>query len=145
MGMRIDTGIDPAHSDLNVLRNVNFAGGKNTDCNGHGTHVAGTVAARDNTSAVVGVAPGAPLTGVKVLGCSGSGSWSGVIKGIDWVSANAAKPAVANMSLGGGANKAVDDAVTRSAASGVFYALAAGNSSVGKDGRAIKLDDVGGF
>ena len=75
----------------------------------------------------MGVAPGAPLTGVKVLGCNGSGSWSGVIKGIDWVTANAAKPAVANMSLGGGANQAVDDAVRRSAASGVFYALAAGN------------------
>ena len=69
------------------------------------------------------------MTGVKVLGCSGSGTWSGVIAGIDWVTGNARKPAVANMSLGGGANKAVDDAVTRSAASGVFYALAAGNSS----------------
>jgi subtilisin family serine protease len=124
----IDSGIDAAHTDLNVVRHVNFAGGTNTDCNGHGTHVAGTVAARDNTSAVVGVAPGAPLTGVKVLGCSGSGSWSGVIAGIDWVKANAKKPAVANMSLGGGANKAVDDAVRSSANSGVFYALAAGNS-----------------
>jgi aqualysin 1 len=123
----IDSGI-AAHSDLNLVGHVNFAGGKNSDCNGHGTHVAGTVAAADNTSHVVGVAPGAALTGVKVLGCSGSGSWSGVIKGIDWVTANARKPAVANMSLGGGANKAVDDAVRNSAASGVFYALAAGNS-----------------
>src|SRR5918992_391603 len=125
----IDSGIYK-HADLNVVGHVNFAGGKNTDCNGHGTHVAGTVAARDNTSEVVGVAPGAPLTGVKVLGCSGSGTWSGVIAGIDWVSANAVKPAVANMSLGGGANRAVDDAVRRSAGSGVFYALAAGNESV---------------
>src|ERR687894_1904087 len=125
----IDSGIY-RHTDLNVVGHVNFAGGKNTDCNGHGTHVAGTVAARDNTSEVVGVAPGAPLTGVKVLGCSGSGTWSGVIAGIDWVSANAVKPAVANMSLGGGANRAVDDAVRRSAGSGVFYALAAGNESV---------------
>jgi subtilisin family serine protease len=123
----IDSGIDATHPDLNVVRHVNFAGGKNTDCNGHGTHVAGTVAARDETTAVVGVAPGAPLTGVKVLGCSGSGSWSGVIAGIDWVTANAVKPAVANMSLGGGANTAVDDAVRRSVASGVFYAVAAGN------------------
>jgi serine protease len=90
--------------------------------------VAGTVAARDNTSNVVGVAPGAPLTGVKVLSCSGSGSTSGVIKGVDWVTANAKKPAVANMSLGGSASTALDDAVRRSAASGVFYALAAGNS-----------------
>src|ERR687894_1950826 len=125
----IDSGIY-RHTDLNVVGHVNFAGGKNTDCNGHGTHVAGTVAAKDNTSYVVGAAPGAPLTGVKVLGCSGSGTWSGVIAGIDWVSANAVKPAVANMSLGGGANRAVDDAVRRSAGSGVFYALAAGNESV---------------
>ena len=122
----IDSGI-ATHSDLNLVGHVNFANGKNADCNGHGTHVAGTIAARDNTSDVVGVAPGAPLTGVKVLGCNGSGSWSGVIKGIDWVTANARKPAVANMSLGGGANQAVDDAVRRSAGSGVFYALAAGN------------------
>jgi subtilisin family serine protease len=122
----IDTGI-AAHPDLNLTGHVSFAGGKNTDCNGHGTHVAGTIAAIDNASDVVGVAPGAPLTGVKVLGCSGSGSWSGVIKGIDWVTANATKPAVANMSLSGGANQAVDDAVRGSAASGVFYALAAGN------------------
>jgi subtilisin family serine protease len=124
----IDSGINGAHHDLGVSRHVNFAGGKNTDCNGHGTHVAGTVAARDNTSYVVGVSPGAPLTGVKVLGCNGSGSWSGVIAGIDWVTANAVKPAVANMSLGGGANRAVDDAVRRSAGSGIFYAIAAGNS-----------------
>jgi subtilisin family serine protease len=123
----IDTGIG-AHSDLNIVAHVNFAGGKNADCNGHGTHVAGTVAARDNSSDVVGVAPGAPLTGVKVLGCSGSGSTSGVVKGIDWVTANARKPAVANMSLGGGASTALDNAVIASANSGVFYALAAGNS-----------------
>ena len=124
----IDSGIY-LHADLNVVGHVNFAGGKNTDCNGHGTHVAGTVAARDDTSYVVGAAPGAPLTGVKVLGCNGSGSTSGVIKGVDWVTANAAEPAVANMSLGGGASKALDDAVRRSATSGVFYSIAAGNSS----------------
>ena len=123
----IDTGV-AAHADLNRVQHVNFAGGKNDDCHGHGTHVAGTAAARDNTSAVVGVAPGAPLTGVKVLGCNGSGSTSGVIKGIDWVTANADAPAVANMSLGGGASAALDDAVRRSATAGVFYAIAAGNS-----------------
>jgi aqualysin 1 len=123
----IDSGIDTGHPDLTVAGHVNFAGGPNKDCNGHGTHVAGTVAARDNTTDVVGVAPGATSYGVKVLGCGGSGSWSGVISGIDWVTANAIKPAVANMSLGGGANQAVDDAVKRSAASGVFYAVAAGN------------------
>ena len=123
----IDTGIG-THSDLNKVNHVNFAGGRNDDCHGHGTHVAGTASARDNTSDVVGVAPGAPLTGVKVLSCSGSGSTSGVIKGVDWVTANRKLPAVANMSLGGGASTALDDAVRTSASSGVFYALAAGNS-----------------
>jgi subtilisin family serine protease len=136
----IDTGIDRNHSDLNVVNHVNFAGGKNRDCNGHGTHVAGTVAARDNDADVVGVAPGAPLTGVKVLGCNGSGSMSNVIKGVDWVTENADvdgpddtlgnsddNPAIANMSLGGGTSKALDKAVKRSAASGVFYSVAAGN------------------
>jgi subtilisin family serine protease len=125
----VDTGADALHTDLNVVGHVNFAGGKNNkDCNGHGTHVAGTIAAEDNAQDVVGVAPGAPITGVKVLGCNGSGTTSGVIKGVDWVTANAVKPAIANMSLGGSASQALDDAVRRSAASGVVYALAAGNS-----------------
>ena len=123
----IDTGI-ATHADLNRVQHVNFAGGQNTDCNGHGTHVAGTVAAKDNTSDVVGASPGAPLTGVKVLGCGGSGTTSGVIKGIDWVTANAKKPAIANMSLGGGASDSLDTAVKKSADSGVFYSIAAGNS-----------------
>jgi subtilisin family serine protease len=123
----LDTGVDATHQDLNVVGHVAFAGGPNRDCHGHGTHVAGTVAAKDDANDVVGVAPGAPVTGVKVLGCNGSGSNSGVIAGIDWVTANAVKPAVANMSLSGAASQAVDDAVRRSAASGVFYALAAGN------------------
>ena len=124
----IDTGIDAAHADLYVTGHVNMAGGQNTDCNGHGTHVAGTVGARDNTQDVVGVAPGVPLVGVKVLNCQGSGTTSGVIAGIDWVTGNAVKPAIANMSLGGGASNALDNAVIRSAASGVFYSIAAGNS-----------------
>jgi subtilisin family serine protease len=125
----IDTGI-ATHTDLNRVGHVNFTGdGRNTDCNGHGTHVAGTVAARDNTRYVVGIAPGAPLTGVKVLACNGSGTTSGVIKGVDWVTSNATKPAVANMSLGGGFSRALNDAVIRSVQSGVFYAVAAGNSS----------------
>ena len=124
----IDTGIDTAHADLFVVKHVNFAGGPNKDCHGHGTHVAGTVAAIDNTSDVVGVAPGAPLTGVKVLNCGGSGTTSGVIKGVDWVTANAIKPAIANMSLGGGASTSLDTAVKNSADSGVFYSIAAGNS-----------------
>jgi subtilisin family serine protease len=123
----IDTGIK-THADLNVVKHVNFHGGKNTDCHGHGTHVAGTVAAKDDASDVVGAAPGAPLTGVKVLGCNGSGWTSNIIEGIDWVTANAKKPAVANMSLGGRASKALDDAVRRSASKGIFYAVAAGNA-----------------
>src|SRR5574341_63487 len=123
----IDTGI-ATHADLNRVQHVNFAGGKNTDCNGHGTHVAGTVAAKDNTSDVVGASPGAPLTGVKVLGCGGSGTTSGVIKWMDWVTANAVTPAIANMSLGGGASDSLDTAVKKSADSGVFYSIAAGNS-----------------
>jgi subtilisin family serine protease len=125
----IDSGIDRKHRDLNVVRHVNFVSGPNTDCHGHGTHVAGTLAARDNTIDVVGVAPGAPLIAVKVLGCNGAGSISGVIKGVDWVTANAVKPAVANMSLNGGASDALDAAVRRSADSGIFYSVAAGNKS----------------
>jgi aqualysin 1 len=120
--------VDAQHRDLNVIRHVNFASGPNSDCNGHGTHVAGTVAARDNTVDVVGVAPSVPLTGVRVLGCGGSGSTSGVFKGVDWVTANALKPAVANVSLGESTSQALDDAVKKSANSGVFYAVAAGNS-----------------
>jgi subtilisin family serine protease len=124
----IDTGVDTNHPDLNVVSFVNFAKGQNTDCNGHGTHVAGTIAAKDDAQGVVGVAPGAPIYAVKVLKCSGSGSWSMVISGINWVTANHGANAVANMSLGGGASQAVDDAVRNSAASGVFYAVSAGNS-----------------
>jgi subtilisin family serine protease len=123
----IDTGIDKTHSDLNVVDHVNFHGGKNADCNGHGTHVAGTVAAEDDTSDVVGAAPDAPLIGVKVIGCNGSGRLSNVIKGVDWVTANAKKPAIANVSLSTGASLAFDRAVKRSANSGVFYSVAAGN------------------
>jgi subtilisin family serine protease len=127
----IDTGIDTTHPDLTVVKHVNFTGwfgGGNRDCHGHGTHVAGTVGAKDNTQDVVGVAPGAPLTGVKVLACNGSGSTSGVIKGVDWVRANAIKPAIANLSLGGGASTALDNAVKALADSGVFVSVAAGNS-----------------
>lgn len=124
----IDTGIDTGHTDLYVIKHVNFAGGPNKDCHGHGTHVAGTVGAKDNTQDVVGVAPGVALVGVKVLGCGGTGTTSGVIKGVDWVTANAVLPAVANMSLGGGASLALDTAVLNSASAGIFYAVAAGNS-----------------
>jgi subtilisin family serine protease len=126
----LDTGIDTSHSDLNARMGVNYAGGPNTDCNGHGTHVAGTVAAKDNDQAVVGVASGVQQVGVKVLNCRGSGTYAGVIDGIDWVTGDAkGKQAIANMSLGGPKSQAVNEAVINSANSGIFYAVAAGNDS----------------
>jgi aqualysin 1 len=134
----IDTGIDKTHPDLNVINHVNCrtsalkceatVNKDNNDCNGHGTHVAGTLAAKDNASGVVGVAPGAPLIGVKVLGCGGSGLKTTIIEGIDWVTANAKKPAVANVSISGPASPSLDAAVRNSAAKGILYSIAAGNN-----------------
>jgi subtilisin family serine protease len=127
----IDTGVDATHPDINLVNHVSFVANEpNADCNGHGTGVAGIIAARDNDQFTVGVAPGAPVTGVKVVNCAGLAFPSTIIQGIDWVTANAVKPAVANMSLGSlipliGVNTAVQN----SAASGIFYALAAGNGS----------------
>jgi subtilisin family serine protease len=94
------------------------------DCNGHGTHTAGTI-----SGTTYGVAKGAKLVAVRVLDCSGSGSYSQIIDGVDWVTKNAIKPAVANMSLGGAAGSTLDDAVKASIASGVTYAVAAGNDN----------------
>jgi subtilisin family serine protease len=94
------------------------------DCNGHGTHVSGTVG-----GSAYGVAKGVALVAVRVLDCNGSGSTAGVVAGIDWVTANAIKPAVANMSLGGGADLTLDNAVANSTTAGVTYAIAAGNSN----------------
>jgi subtilisin family serine protease len=128
----IDTGIRIDHLDFGGQATSGYDavdGGSADDCNGHGTHVAGTVG---GTS--YGVAKDVALVAVRVLNCSGSGTWSGVIAGIDWVTGNRALPAVANMSLGGGANSSVDDAVRRMIASGVATALAAGNGNQG--GRA---------
>ncbi|WP_309573310.1 S8 family peptidase, partial [Deinococcus sp.] len=105
----IDTGIRTTHSEFGgrAIWGINQSGdGNNTDCNGHGTHVSGTVG-----GSTYGVAKGVKLVAVKVLDCSGSGSNSGVIAGINWASGNRSGPAVANMSLGGGASQAVDDAV----------------------------------
>jgi subtilisin family serine protease len=126
----IDTGIDTSHPDLNVVEHVTFAGVPNADCHGHGTHVSGIAAARDNAGYVVGMAPGAPLHGVKVLSCDGFGFTSQIVQGIDWVTANAVKPAVANMSLGSVIPiAALNNAVRASAASGILYAVAAGNGN----------------
>jgi subtilisin family serine protease len=92
------------------------------DCNGHGTHVAGTVGGK-----TYGVAKDVRLVGVRVLDCKGSGSYSAIIKGVDWVTRNAVKPAVANMSLGGSTSSTLNAAVKKSIAAGITYAVAAGN------------------
>lgn len=124
----IDTGIRFSHttfggravSGRDTVNEDNDA----SDCHGHGTHVAGTVGGSQ-----YGVAKDVTLVGVRVLSCSGSGTTTNVVQGIDWVTANADDPAVANMSLGGGISTAIDNAVNNSISSGVTYAVAAGNES----------------
>ena len=122
----IDTGIRTAHTQFGGrAANVFDAfGGNGQDCNGHGTHVAGTIG-----GSTYGVAKSVNLRGVRVLNCSGSGSNSGVIAGVDFVRLNRQNPAVANMSLGGGASSALDTAVNNLSNSGVAIAVAAGNSN----------------
>lgn len=124
----IDTGIRITHSEFGGRAAHGFDavndGNNGNDCHGHGTHVAGTIGGIQ-----YGVAKNVQLIAVRVLNCSGSGSTSGVIAGIDWVTTNAARPAVANMSLGGGVSLSLDTAVNNSINSGVSYAIAAGNSS----------------
>ena len=139
----IDTGIQLTHADLNAVagKNCVTTGASPNDDNGHGTHVSGTIAANNNGTGVVGVAPGTTLYAVKVLNAQGSGTWAQVICGIDWVTANAAafNIRVASMSLGGtGSNDnncgnsnfdALHQAICRSTAAGVTYVVAAGNSA----------------
>jgi subtilisin family serine protease len=128
----IDTGIWTAHADFggranNVYDAVTLGllgGATGQDCNGHGTHVSGTVG-----GTVYGVAKGVSLHGVRVLNCAGAGLTSDVIAGVDWVTANHQSPAVANMSLGGGTSAALNAAVTNLWNSGVFLAVAAGNDN----------------
>ncbi|HEX8361402.1 MAG TPA: S8 family serine peptidase [Longimicrobium sp.] len=133
----IDTGIDTRHSEFTGrISPVSFDAFNdgNDDCDGHGTHVAGTVG-----GSTYGVAKGVTLVRVRVLDCAGSGSWSGVVAGIDWVVSNhvAGTPASSNMSLGGGASTTVDAAVNRMIDDGVASAVAAGNGN-----RAGRQDDA---
>jgi subtilisin family serine protease len=138
----IDTGSGP-HADLNIAGGKNCSTGNSfSDGNGHGTHVAGTIGGINNAAGVVGVAPGIPIYSVRVLNNQGSGSWSSIICGIDWVTANAASfnIKVANMSLGGGGSDdgncgnsngdALHKAICGSVGAGVTYVVAAGNSNV---------------
>jgi subtilisin family serine protease len=122
----IDTGIRTTHSQFGTRAAASFDafGGNGQDCNGHGTHVAGTIG-----GTTYGVAKSVQLRAVRVLNCSGSGSTSGVIAGVDWVRLNHQAPAVANMSLGGGVSTALDTAVNNLHNAGVSIAVAAGNSN----------------
>jgi subtilisin family serine protease len=127
----IDTGIRFNHVDFGDRAVTGYDavdGGSADDCNGHGTHVAGTVG-----GATYGVAKAVALVGVRVLNCSGSGTTSGVIAGVNWATNDhvAGAPAVANMSLGGGASSSLDTAVKNSIADGISYAVAAGNGNPG--------------
>ncbi|MFD0417626.1 S8 family peptidase [Streptomyces sp. NPDC127108] len=129
----IDTGLRTTHTEFGGRASVGIDtvgdGQDGNDCNGHGTHVGGVAA-----GATYGVAKQAKLVAVRVLNCQGSGTTSGVVAGVDWVTAKAAKPAVANMSLGGGASDVMDRAVRNSIRSGVTYAVSAG--SAGQPGGA---------
>jgi subtilisin family serine protease len=130
----LDTGVNAGHPDLNVVGGKDCTGtGSYADNHGHGTHVAGTIGALDNGIGVVGVAPGARIWAVKVLNSSGSGSWSTIICGIDWVTAHSGTIAVANMSLSGTGtdgtcgSSSLHQAICNSVNAGVTYVVAAGN------------------
>ena len=130
----LDTGVNAGHPDLNVVGGKDCTGtGSYADNHGHGTHVAGTIGALDNGIGVVGVAPGARIWAVKVLNSSGSGSWSTIICGIDWVTAHAGTIEVANMSLSGTGtdgtcgSSSLHQAICNSVNAGVTYVVAAGN------------------
>ena len=125
----IDTGVDLDHPDLNVILNETFVTGapNGDDDNGHGTHVSGIVAAKDNSEGVVGVAPGANLVALKVLDHNGRGTTPDIIRAIAWVTAHSESIDVVNMSLGGGNSQAMNDAIDKAVDSGVTFVVAAGN------------------
>jgi subtilisin family serine protease len=146
----IDTGIRTTHTDFGGRAVSGFDavdGGLAQDCNGHGTHVAGTVGGTR-----FGVAKGVQLVAVRVLDCNGSGTTANVVAGIDFVTRDArGRAAVANMSLGGGPSSAIDAAVRRSVAAGVTFAVAAGNSNANACGssparvpEAVTVGAIGG-
>ncbi|HYI02070.1 S8 family serine peptidase, partial [Hyalangium sp.] len=122
----IDTGVHLTHQEFagRMGNSFDVIGSNGNDCHGHGTHVAATVG-----GSTYGVAKNVTLHAVRVLNCEGGGTEAGIVAGVDWVTANRQSPAVANMSLGGDANQALDDAVARSISSGVTYAVAAGNDN----------------
>jgi subtilisin family serine protease len=131
----VDSGVDNTHPDLNVVARANCVTGvcvnnSGTDDNGHGSHVAGTVGALDNTIGPVGVAPGARIHGVKVLNAAGSGTLSGIAAGINWVVARASTIEVINLSLGcnGCSSSAISTAITNAVNAGIVVVVAAGNS-----------------
>lgn len=138
----IDTGSDATHPDLNVVHTVDCANkttcvdNAGVDDNGHGTHVAGSAAAIDNGVGVVGAAPGARIWSVKVLGSNGSGSFAGIVAGIDWVTARASTIEVINMSLGcdGCTDTATTTAITNAVNAGIVVVIAAGNSNKNASG-----------
>ena len=125
----IDTGVDLDHRDLVVdkSRAKSFVGKSADDGNGHGTHVAGIIGAKNNNCDTVGVAAGAKIVPVRVLGNSGSGFNSDVIAGVNYVATDGVQGDVANMSLGGGPSSALDDAVVNASNKGIYFTLAAGN------------------
>jgi subtilisin len=135
----IDTGIDFTHPDLNIdiARSKSFLSNDSSasDMNGHGTHVAGIVGAKDNDFGVIGVAPNAALVSLRALDANGSGNLSNVIAAVSWASAHAAPGDVVNMSIGGGDSPSLDKAVYNASMKGIYFSISAGN-----DGKSVYLN-----